>query len=130
MLTTTLHTCVDFLVSLINSCCSHNSHFRVFLLLQELISGGSLIKEAVRRLQKPLGGVSALAGSPGSGPAGRMTPRKGVSGDSGRRTAYDSEDSDNEDCRTPPEDASVQQQQQQPPSVRNRSFPSFCEVGL
>jgi len=102
-----------------------------FAILQELISGGSLIKEAVRRLQKPLGGVSALAGSPGSGPAGRMTPRKGVSGDSGRRTAYDSEDSDNEDCRTPPEDASVQQQQQQqPPSVRNRSFPSFCEVGL
>lgn len=98
-----------------------------FAILQELISGGSLIKEAVRRLQKPVGCVSALAGSPGSG-AGRMTPRKGVS-DSGRRTAYDSEDSDNEDCRTPPEDASVQQQQQQPPSVRNRSFPC-CEVGL
>ena len=103
-----------------------------FFFLQELISGGSLIKEAVRRLQKPVGvagHLSGLTGSPsGNGGigAGRMTPRTTAIESGGRRTAYDSEESDNEDCRTPPEDATTVQQ---PPSVRNRSFPC-CEVGM
>ena len=76
----------------------------LLLFLQELISGGSLIKEAVRRLQKPGGLGLSHVGSPTA--AGRMTPMRGGGGacESGRRTAYDSEESDNEDCRTPEED--------------------------
>jgi len=133
-----------------------------FAILQELISGGSLIKEAVRRLQKPggpLGGLSHV-GSPTGAGAGRMTPMRGGACESGRRTAYDSEESDNEDCRTPEEDetrhgvlldtatghselvvqagghqvVNVGGVEQAPPSVRNRSFPSSsasgCEMGL
>jgi len=76
-----------------------------FAMLQELISDGSLIKEAVRRLQD---GFSGMAGSP---VAGRLTPGSGNNrAGSGRQTAYDS-DSDNEDCRTPPEIRDEEDQQ-------------------
>jgi len=70
-----------------------------FAMLQELISDGSLIKEAVRRLQMDPADSADAAAFP---PAGRLTPGSGNNRASGRQTAYDS-DSDNEDCRTPPE---------------------------
>jgi len=106
-----------------------------FAMLQELISDGSLIKEAVRRLQlgpeaSPEACFSAGGRTPGSG-----NNRAG----SGRHTAYDSE-SDNEDCRTPPEidEPVVQEESASGATVAtdnvrvgglSRNFPC-CEVGL
>ena len=94
-----------------------------FAMLQELISDGSLIKEAVRRLQ--------LGPPPPDGfSAGRLTPGSNNNRASGRHTAYDS-DSDNEDCRTPPESDHSEQVQEAGAvaTVRSRTFPC-CEVGL
>lgn len=109
-----------------------------FAMLQELISDGSLIKEAVRRLQ-----LGPEAGPEGCFSAGRLTPGSGNNrAGSGRQTAYDS-DSDNEDCRTPPEIDDphnvVQQEAASGATVATadnvrvsslpRTFPC-CEVGL
>lgn len=90
-----------------------------FAMLQELISDGSLIKEAVRRLQ--------LGDEFGNVRTGRLTPNNGSNNKaSGRHTAYDSDD---EDCRTPPDQIDLIHGQESANPVAGRTFPC-CEVGL